>query len=342
VRLVTYLPADAPQDGTSFALDDHGRAGGLVRVTGEEFIVDLQLGARELGEELPRRLLDVIAGGPEAWAVTRRVLDAAATGALGGRPLGDGDRSIPAGLLRLLAPLPAPAILRDFYAFEDHVRRGFEKRGSDIPPEWFQLPAFYKQNHRAILGPDEEIPWPAFTDELDYELEIAMVVGLGGRDIPEDRAHEHIFGYTIMNDVSARDLQRREMAVRLGPAKSKDFATVLGPVLVTREEVDPLALRAVASIDGEVVTDSHTADMRWTFAQMLAYVSVDEDVYPGDVFGSGTVSNGCGLEHGRMLQPGELLELDVPGLGVLANRVGEPRPKIAMPRPRPDLDREPG
>jgi 2-keto-4-pentenoate hydratase/2-oxohepta-3-ene-1,7-dioic acid hydratase in catechol pathway len=335
VRLVTYLPADAPQVGTSHQLDPYGRAAVLVHVSGQDFVVDLQLGARTLQRDLPRRLVDVIAAGADAWDLVRRVAEEAASGTLAGRPLGDGERSIPEGLLRLLAPLPAPPILRDFYAFEEHVRRGFERRGSDIPPEWYELPAFYQQNHRAILGPDEELPWPGFTDELDYELEIAMVVGLGGRDIPEDRAHEHVFGYTIMNDVSARDLQRTEMAVRLGPAKSKGFATVLGPVLVTRDELDPLGLRAVARIDGEVVTDTATADMRWTFEQMLAYLSIDEDVHPGDVLGSGTVAGGCGLEHGRMLRPGELVELEVSGIGTLANRVGTPRPKVALPRPRP-------
>ncbi|MBW3619603.1 MAG: fumarylacetoacetate hydrolase family protein [Actinobacteria bacterium] len=336
MRLVTYLPPDAPQDGTSFDLDAHGRAAGLLQVFGEEVLVDLERAGRVVGRTLPRRLLDLVAAGPAAWDTARSVLDQATEGDL---PSGYGsdEHTLPAELVRLLAPIPTPPMVRDFYAYEDHVRRGFAKRGADIPPEWFELPAFYKQNHRAIRGPEEELPWPAFTDELDYELEIAMVVGVGGRDIPESRAGEHVFGYTIMNDVSARDLQRTEMAVRLGPAKSKDFATVLGPVLVTADELDPLDLHPVARIDGEVVTDSRTSDMRWTFEQMLAYVSIDEDVFPGDVFGSGTVANGCGLEHGRMLRPGEVLELEVPGIGILRNRVGVPRPKVDLPRPRDGL-----
>jgi 2-keto-4-pentenoate hydratase/2-oxohepta-3-ene-1,7-dioic acid hydratase in catechol pathway len=334
MRLVTYLPAGAPQVGTSYELDPHGRAGGLVSLAGQDVVVDLEAAGRATRRRLPHRLLDLIAAGPAVWDRARALLEEAAAGEV---PGSDEGHTIPLDVVRLLAPVPRPPLLRDFYAYEDHVRRGFEKRGSAIPDEWYELPAFYQQNHRAVRGPDEEIPWPAFTDELDYELEIAMVVGVGGRDIPEDRAAEHVFGYTIMNDVSARDLQRKEMAIRLGPAKSKDFATVLGPVLVTRDELDPLDLRPVARIDGEVVTDSRTADMRWTFEQMLAYVSIDEDVFPGDVFGSGTVANGCGLEHGRMLRPGELLELEVPGIGVLANRVGEPRPKVPLPSPRAEL-----
>ncbi|MBW3658672.1 MAG: fumarylacetoacetate hydrolase family protein [Actinobacteria bacterium] len=336
MRLVTYLPPDAPQEGTSFALDGHGRGAGLVDAYGEVAVVDLERAAAATGRRLPRRLLDLIVAGPDAWDVARDVLGQARSGVL---PTGYGgeEHTLPLDLVRLLAPVPAPPMVRDFYAFEDHVRRGFAKRGADIPDEWYALPAFYKQNHRAIRGPDEELPWPAFTDELDYELEIAMVVGVGGRDIPEDHAGEHIFGFTILNDVSARDLQRTEMAMRLGPAKSKDFATVLGPVLVTRDELDPLDLRPVARLNGEVVTDSRTSDMRWTFEQMLAYVSIDEDVFPGDVFGSGTVAGGCGLEHGRMLAPGDVLELDVPGIGVLRNRVGQPRPKVTLPRPRAEL-----
>lgn len=334
MRLVTYLPADAPDHGTSYDLAPHGRAGGLVLWEGEEFIIDLALGARARRERLPDRMLDLIAAGPGAWQVARGVLDEAANGSIGGGPLGDGERSIPSAMLRLLAPLPDPPMVRDFYAYEDHVRRGFARRGAEIPAEWYAFPAFYKQNHRAIRGPDEELPWPAFTDELDYELEIAMIVGVAGRDIPVERAHEHVFGYTIMNDVSARDLQRTEMKVGLGPSKSKDFATVLGPVIVTPDELDPLALHPVARINGEIVTDSRTSDMRWTFEQMLAYVSVDEDVYPGDVFGSGTVSDGCGLEHGHMLAPGDVLELEVPGIGVLRNVVGDPRPKRAPITPR--------
>lgn len=335
MRLVTFLPPDAPHDGPSFRLAAHGRVGGIVDASRGRFIVDLERAGSLLRHALPATMLGLIEAGPGTWDVARDVIDAAtATGAIDGRPLGDGDRSHVAELVRLLAPLPRPPMVRDFYAYEDHVRRGFAKRGEDIPAEWYRFPAFYKQNHRAILGPDDELPWPGFTDELDYELELAMIVGVGGRDIAEAEAPDHIFGFTIMNDVSARDLQRLEMKVRLGPSKSKDFATVLGPYIATRDELDPLALRPQARINGETFTDSRTADMRWTFEQMIAYCSIGEDLEPGDVFGSGTVSNGCGLEHGRMLAPGDELELEIAGLGTLRNRVGEKQPKVELPTPR--------
>lgn len=322
MRLVTYLPPDvaAADEATSFALDPVGRAGGLVYRGEGVVIVDV---ARALGADAPAggaRMLDLVAAGPATWErladLLTRIADDAAD---------PGEGIVPADGTRLLAPVPAPPMVRDFYAFEEHVRRGFEKRGEPIPDAWYEFPAFYKSNHRAILGPGETVPWPSFTDELDYELEIAMVVGRGGRDLSETDAAAHIFGFTLMNDISARDLQRREMQVRLGPSKSKDFATVLGPVLVTPDEIDVTDLQVRARIDGDLVTDSHTGDMRWSFAQMLAYASRDEDVFPGDVFGSGTVSGGCGLEHGRMLTPGGTIELQARGIGILANPIGHKR-----------------
>ncbi len=326
MRLVTYLPPDAPQSGTSYRLDAHGRAGGLVAdpVTGGERIVDLQAAAALVGAWLPPRLIDVVAAGPEVWRLVEDLLEAADGGMVAGRWVTEVGPTVDE--VRLLAPIPAPATVRDFYAFEEHVRAGFARRGGDIPEPWYEFPVSYKSNHRAILGPGEVVPWPSFTDELDYELELAAVVGRGGRDLDEEEAAAHLFGFTILNDISARDLQRREMAVGLGPTKSKDFATVLGPTLVTADELDVTELRVTATIDGETVTDTTTADMHWSFAQMLAWASRDEDVYPGDVLGSGTVAGGCGLEHGRMLRPGETIALHAPGIGTLTNVVGHPRP----------------
>lgn len=330
MRLVTYLPPGAPdpppgapEAGRSLELDARGRAAGLIEREGEPLLVDLQRAAATRAPGLPRRLLGLLVAGPDAWALASELLDEAAeVGTAGGQPLET--VAVPADSARLLAPLPAPASLRDFSAFEEHVRRGFAARGEDIPPVWHEQPVYYKGNHRSILGPGDEIPWPAYTRELDYELELAMVVGRPGRDLDEQRAAACVFGYTLMNDLSARDIQRREMAARLGPAKGKDFGTVLGPVLVTADELDPGALRVRARIDGAVVTDTTTAGMRWSFAQMIAHVSQAEDVLPGDVYGSGTVGGGCGLEHGRLLQPGEVVELEADGIGTLRNRVGTP------------------
>ncbi|HWC32932.1 MAG TPA: fumarylacetoacetate hydrolase family protein, partial [Actinomycetota bacterium] len=146
---------------------------------------------------------------------------------------------------RLLVPI-LPGSLRDFLAFEDHVRAGARRRGEDVPEPWFEMPIYYKGNHRSVYGPDDEIPWPPYTEELDFELEVACVLGGRGRDLSERDAEGLIFGYTLMNDWSARDIQRKEMAVRLGPAKGKDFATSLGPCIATADELDPADVRLVA------------------------------------------------------------------------------------------------
>lgn len=307
MRLVTYLPPTLPQDGTSYARAGDGRAGALVE---EDRVLDLAAAAEAAGEQLPSSMLGLIEAGPSAWQIARELVDEAPEG------------SLIAEAPRLLAPLPNPPSLRDFYAFEDHVRAGFARRGEDIPPPWFDLPVYYLTNHRSILGPGETIPWPTFTEELDYEAEIAMVVGVGGRNIAVDDAAAHVFGYTIYNDCSARDLQRQEMQVRLGPARSKGFAQVLGPCIVTADEVDPLALHVRAWLDDELVTDTSTDDMRWTFPQMISMISEGEDVVAGDVYGSGTVSGGCGLEHGHFPQPGGSVTIDVAGIGRLHNPVG--------------------
>jgi len=229
------------------------------------------------------------------------------------------------GSYALLAPLPRPQSLRDFYAFEEHVRTGFAKRGEAIPEPWYEVPVYYKGNHRTLLGPEALLPWPRYTRKLDFELEVAVVIGREGRNISLEDAADHIAGYTILNDVSARDIQRKEMACRLGPAKGKDFATVIGPWLVTPDELDcrspwPASVR----VNGEIWSESDAGNPYWSFAQMIAHVSMDETLYPGDLIASGTVGRGCGLELDRWIQPGDVVELEVAGLGVLRNIVGQP------------------
>ncbi len=222
---------------------------------------------------------------------------------------------------RLLVPI-LPGSLRDFLAFEDHVRAGAARRGEPVPEAWFEIPAYYKGNHRSVFGPDQEIPWPPFTEELDYELEVAAILGGRGRDLDEAQARDLVFGYTLMNDWSARDIQRKEMSMRLGPAKAKDFATSLGPCIVTADELDPSTLSMTATVDGEVWSRGTLADAHWTFPQMIAHVSQGEDVWPGDLYGSGTFGGGCGLDLGRFLWPGAVVELEAQPIGVLRNRVG--------------------
>ena len=232
-----------------------------------------------------------------------------------------------------------PRTIRDFYAFEGHVKAARARRGLDMIPEWYVYPVFYFSNPNAVYRHGDVIPYPSATQWLDFELEVAVVVGKEGRDIPVQEADGYIAGFTIMNDWSARDLQREEMKVGLGPAKGKDFATSLGPWLVTpdeiadrREDAPPrdgrlrgahYRLEMVARVDGEEVSRGNLADLYWTFAEMIAYASRDCTLYPGEVIGSGTVGTGCLLETGRpWLEPGQTVELEVERLGVMRNTVG--------------------
>lgn len=230
----------------------------------------------------------------------------------------------PAADCRILAPLQ-PASLRDFLSFEDHAKAGAARRGEELNPSWYEMPVYYKGNHREILGPDEPLVWPAWTQRLDFELEIACILGARGRGLDEDAGARAIFGYTIMNDWSARDLQRAEMAMRLGPAKSKDFATSLGPCIVTADELDPSSgLSMRARVNDETWFETTDAKMHWTFPQMISYVSQSEEVYPCDVYGSGTAYGGCGLDQDRWLPRGAIVELEIDGIGTLRTELVDP------------------
>ncbi len=273
--------------------------------------------------QVPSSMLELLEGGPSAMAAARRAMDYVVS--LGTSPLGPSGETIryASDNIALAAPLPNPGSLRDFIAFEDHIAATSKKRGQPIPPEWYKAPVYYKGNHRTIIGPDEALPWPLNTTKLDYELELACVIGTKGHDIPEQEAHHYIAGYTIMNDFSARDIQFQEMACRLGPAKGKDFATVLGPCLVTPDDITDLgALIMTARVNGEEWSRGRFGTIHWSFSQMIAHVSRGEMLYPGDVFGSGTVGGGCGLELDRFLNPGDIVELEIQPIGVLRTRVG--------------------
>jgi fumarylacetoacetate (FAA) hydrolase len=220
----------------------------------------------------------------------------------------------PLSEVELRPPVLHPPSVRDFYAFEQHVRNARARRGLDVPREWYERPVFYFSNAAAIYGPDATIPYPAGTSELDYELEVAAVVGSDGQ----------IGGFTIMNDWSARDLQRQEMSVGLGPAKGKDFATSLGPIVVTPDEFDGRRAVMVARVNGEERSRGELADMHWSWSELLRAASTNTRLCPGDVIGSGTVGTGCILElgDGRWLQRGDVVELEVEGIGVLRNTIG--------------------
>ena len=211
--------------------------------------------------------------------------------------------------------------LRDFIAFEQHIKTVREQRGGEIPDVWYQMPVYYKGNYRSLLGHDHQLTWPSYSQQMDYELELACIIGKEGIDIPGDEAETYIGGYAVMNDWSARDIQFEEMAVGLGPAKGKDFATSVGPWLVTPDEFNPSDARMTARINGELWSEGNIGQIHWSFPKMITHVSMDEVLYPGDILGSGTVGGGCGLELDRWLQPGDVVELEVEGIGVLRNRV---------------------
>jgi fumarylacetoacetate (FAA) hydrolase len=236
----------------------------------------------------------------------------------------------------LLAPVQPPTF-RDFYAFEAHVRNARKRRGLEMVPQWYEAPVFYYSNPNTLYGHDAGVPRPAYTQELDYELELACVLGKPGHDIPAEHANDHIAGYAILNDWSARDVQRLEMAVGLGPAKAKDFATSLGPWLVTPDELAEKAvgsgaelrydLTMIARVNGTELSRGNAKDMHFTFAQMIARASQATELRAGDLIGSGTVGTGCLLELGvqetlgHWLQSGDVVELEVERLGVLRNRI---------------------
>ena len=232
-------------------------------------------------------------------------------------------------------PILRPASLRDFYAFERHVATMWQRRGQEVPEAWYRLPIFYFSNVSEIRGPDEPVWAPQASSELDYELEIAALVDTPVRDLPAERGEEAIGGYMIFNDWSARDLQREESTVRLGPAKGKDFASTLGPWLVTPDELADARtgkgydLAATAQVNGRELSRGRWSDIAFSFGEMVERASADARLVPGDVLGSGTVGTGCLLEirdesgFGRYLQPGDDVVLRVERLGELRTPVAE-------------------
>lgn len=231
------------------------------------------------------------------------------------------------------SPIPPVASIRDFYAFEQHVKTARALRGLDMLPQWYQVPVFYFSNPAGVIRHEDDVWAPQGSEALDYELELACIIGHEARDLPDDdRALECVAGFTIMNDWSARDLQRVEMAVGLGPSKGKDFATSLGPELVPFAELKDvyrdgrLHLEMTASVNGRELSRGNAGTMYWTWPQILAHASRDTVLRVGDVIGSGTVGTGCILEltpekTGGWLKPGDVVELSIERLGTLRNRV---------------------
>lgn len=229
------------------------------------------------------------------------------------------------GNVTLRPPIQVP-VLRDFAAFEDHLQVTFGKMGLKIPPEWYERPIAFKGNPTALFGHDAPVRWPRYTKKLDYEIELAAVIGGPARDIGVDQAADYILGYTILNDYSARDTQRGEMAMSTGPFKGKDFAWALGPWIVTPDEFGEVASTKMrVTVNGEIWAESTPGAMQWSFPEMISYTSQDETLNIGDVLGSGTVNNGCGFEIDRWLSQGDIVEIEAAKIGVLRNSIAAAR-----------------
>jgi 2-keto-4-pentenoate hydratase/2-oxohepta-3-ene-1,7-dioic acid hydratase in catechol pathway len=296
-------------------------------------LLDLQAAAG--GDSDCASMLSLIEAGPDAWERARQLVK---------KPSAHGVDETER--FTLLAPMSAPPQIRDFMCFEKHVIQAFgaafrmratraataEEKAALLaqaaayrpPPVWYERPLYYKANRFSISGPGDTIRWPAYSQLMDYECELACIVGVGGVDIARDHAMEHIFGYTIFNDFSARDAQGAEMAGGLGPAKGKDFdgANAFGPCVVTADEIpDPYSLPMIVRVNGKERSRGSSREMHWKFEEAIAYVSQGETLRPGEILASGTIGDGCGLEHLRFLEDGDRVELEIPPIGVLANRV---------------------
>ena len=325
MRLVTFQRNGGPEKAGAF-LDDNTR------------IVDLAAAhSAAFGNERSEfpTVLSIVEGGDAALDRAYEAIKKAPASAILRR-----DEA------RLRAPIQPPPQMRDCLCFELHLQQAFaasrkltaqrsadpekalaeiERSGTSAAPAiFYQQPIYYKANRFAVIGTDEEVIWPDYSQFLDFELEFGVYIKKKAKDVPKEKARDYIFGYTIFNDMSARDVQGVEMEGRLGPCKGKDFDTgnPMGPCLVTADELtDPYNLTMIARVNGEEWGRGSSSSMYWKFEDLIAYISRSETLHPGEFLGSGTVGNGCGLEHMRFIKPGDVIELEVEGIGKLRNRV---------------------
>jgi fumarylacetoacetate (FAA) hydrolase len=290
--------------------------------------------------KMPDNMKEFLKSGPHVMSVAKEINHLIKSGMMG-------TKSTELDKMTVLAPITRPASLRDGYAFRQHVEAARRNRGVEMIQEFDEYPVFYFNNHRSVIGPGEVYCMPDHFEKLDFELEWACVIGKKGINIKAENAAEYIAGYTIMNDFSARTLQMEEMKLNLGPAKGKDFATAIGPVLVTIDELEPYKMAAKEGhigtnynlemrcrVNGEEVSYGNTGDMDWTFEELVERAAYGTYIYPGDVIGSGTVGTGCFLELNgtgmrkdpdnfkpRWLQENDVVELEVTELGILSNTI---------------------
>jgi len=328
MKLVTFDAEGAPRLGAMTPDESH--------------VVDIQATQVALNRrpyQPFRSMLALIENGDEALDKMRETL---ALGESGRAP----DALMPMDQVKLLAPIPSPPQMRDAMCFEKHLQQALDQAvlrmaaGADdpeaaadelrasgrfsIPQVWYDQPIYYKANRFAVTGTGTDVVWPSYSKNMDYEMEFGIFIGKTGKDIPAERAAEHIFGYSVFNDFSARDAQMAEMAAQLGPAKGKDFdnANVIGPCIVTADEFgDPYDHAMIVRVNDVEMSRGTSATMHWKFEDLIAHISQGETLHAGEFIGSGTVGDGCGLEHGRSLSAGDVVELEVEGIGILRNRV---------------------
>ncbi|HYX49183.1 MAG TPA: fumarylacetoacetate hydrolase family protein [Ktedonobacteraceae bacterium] len=247
-----------------------------------------------------------------------------------------GSAVLPIGQVRWLAPIDPP-VMRDCMVFEQHFRKAIPALTAEIygepivPAVYYEKPIYYKGNPLTLIGHEQEVPWPDYSRRMDYELELGFIIGRPGKDLTPEQAKAHLFGVTIFNDFSARDIQSIEMKGLLGPAKGKDFATALGPWITTADELDVHKLSMVARVNGEEWSRGSSSTIMWRVEEIIAYISKAEGVVAGELIGSGTVGGGCGVELGKLLKAGDVVELEVEGIGILRNKLGAPAPAGWMP-----------
>lgn len=325
MKFVTFSrDAGRPLPGVVVGTDKHSR------------VLDLEAAAPRIDSSrfAPTSVLQLIEGGERAIDAVRRIVE---------RTSPEEELSYPLDAVTLHAPVPEPPQMRDFSVFPGHIRNApagmqriaARKQGNesaakavrpleDVPQVYRDRPIYYITNRFSVSGPDADVVWPDYSGLMDFELELGVFLSKGGRDIRASDARRHIFGYTIYNDLSARDTQFEEMQGMLGPTKGKSFdaGNILGPWIVTSDEIpDPYSLAMRATVNGETWTDSDSGGMLHSFEEMIAYVSRGETLRAGEFFGSGTVGGGCGLELDRWLKHGDVVELQVERIGVLRNRV---------------------
>jgi 2-keto-4-pentenoate hydratase/2-oxohepta-3-ene-1,7-dioic acid hydratase in catechol pathway len=308
--------------------------------------VDIEGGAAvDLRDAERRRLQRSGATAEGALRIAAALFPGSLTAALGAGPVffdwaatastetGD-EASLPlAGLT--WAPAVDPPVMLDYAAFEQHLVNAHARAKNTVHDVFYERPIYYKMDPATLIAHEDVVRWPPDSSFMDYELELGIVIGSGGSDLHPDDALNHVLGVTVLNDFTARDVQAHEMPSGFGPAKGKDFATALGPWVTTRDELDLNDLTMLARVNGEEWSRGSTSSMTWSVAELVAYASRGGAIVPGEVIGSGTVGLGCGLELYRKLAPGDVIELEIGGVGTLRNTIGEPSAPTWRPTPKP-------